>query len=72
MFLGAMLIGFSAIHVIPAVLTGKMPQKWPTKPITREDNPIRFRFSLGIFASIGLIGVAMSFWGAFQQASIVR
>jgi hypothetical protein len=66
-----MLIGFSAIHVFPAVWTGKMPRKWPTKPLTREENPLSYRLSFGLFAAIGFIGVALLFWSALKQVTTV-
>jgi hypothetical protein len=58
-FTGLALLGVSAFHLIPAVLTGKIPSKWPVYPLTREAKPTEFRITFGVFLAAGMVGVAI-------------
>lgn len=68
MFLGLALIGVSAFHLVPALLTGRIPSKWPVYPLTREAKPVEYRITFGVFLIAGAVGLGLMLAGLTQIA----
>ena len=58
-FLGVALIGVSALHLIPAMLTGEIPANWPIKPLTRSGKPQQFWITFSLFAAAAIVGTLL-------------
>jgi len=61
-FLGVGLVIVSAIHLIPAILTGEIPANPPIKPLTRSGKPEEFWITFGVFTAAGITGTLILIW----------
>lgn len=65
-FIGLALVGVSAFHLIPAVLVGEIPARWPVKPLTRDGKPEQFWMTFSVFSAAGLVGLVTLFWQSWH------
>ena len=61
-FMGVSFIAVSAFHLIPAILSGEIPARWPVKPLTRSGKPKQFWATISVFAATGFVGLVMLLW----------
>lgn len=55
-FVGLGLMVVSAFHLIPAILTGTIPSRWPVRPLTRDGKPEQFKATFRVFLCTGFVG----------------
>ena len=53
------LLFVSAFHLIPAWLNDELPTRRPFKPITRYGRPFLFWWSVGLYVTAGVVGMAI-------------
>jgi hypothetical protein len=58
-FAGLGLVSVAAYHLIPAVMTGAIPTRWPFAPLRRNTKPDEFRITFGAFWIAGVIGLGL-------------
>ena len=63
-------MGVAAFHLVPAVLTGEIPSKWPVYPLTREAKPEQYRITFGVFLAAGAVGVAVTIAALLRMAGL--
>ena len=57
-FIGLGLIVVGLFHVIPALVTGKIPARWPIAPLRKDNKPDQYKTTFAVFVT-AIIGGAI-------------
>jgi hypothetical protein len=58
-FVGLGLIVVGLFHVLPGLVVGEIPARWPVSPLRRDNKPQEFAITLGVFIAAIILGIGL-------------
>lgn len=55
-FVGIGLVAVGLFHIIPALVTGEIPARWPVAPLRKDNKPSEYNITFGVFAAAAIFG----------------